>query len=727
MPSAQRRARSEPWRRALCRKLPAVTNRLRTLLVAADGRVFLSTPHSISALHSTPALNKSIAPSDLHPLQSALFTPRSTHPPAVAHHLVFSPSSSTSRKDTSLHLSDVTSLTLLHDAFLAVVVADGTLHLIECRTRFSRDGDWGGLWGAWPNRPAPIAAPSDLKAVCSTRLFTASSEHQQTYPSVAEVLVVARASGVYLYHVQGLLDAHFAHVAPHHRLTDKWSAVIACCDTVRVTYNPEYLTVIAVAHEHGHLAVYSSHAMEHVNAPIKSELLWTVSLQAPISSLSFCSHSSRSSALSLLVAVGNDLVLVEWGIGSVVDRNQWHEPLVTRVEQAHQSLASAVQLVADGTVVSAATDGCLLQWHIESTAHDVQTARNMQCSVVVEQQPDAAEPIMSATTTLNGLGVFVVTTSLRSRTEVGEPSKGNIRKYLGSGRRSSISLFMLPMRDNVDAIDTAIGKCIDRFLSPAWIGRPINMWDVQEFVSHVDTEKNGLTLRLYQRFSRMYEMHERTESGGDMDLNTHPRWLRQQRAMVLLKLCSIITRSGLSDVDAIEQLSMIGVKLRKFLLCMHYDNCIRLALQRDDKDKSMQSFSDLENKSLESMCEFVSICSSMNCEATQMQARVIEVRERLQNWMATGGSAHTLCPICECEDVHSPLVADEEELMLFFCESRELFVRCVKSGLPCLDVVPLQCVGCEARAVQEQFGWIDSRNKCALCNCEMVASSVEYV
>lgn len=701
-----------PWRRALLRKVPPVTNRLRTLLAAPDGRLFVATPQCVSALHSAVALSTCAAA-----------------PAAVAHQLVFSPrasssasSSSPPRKDTALHLSDVTSLALLHDALLVVLLADGALHLVHCRSPQSPHA----------LRSLPVAPPSDLNAVCSTRLFAPSPPDLHSPPPFQDALVVARASGVHLYLSHALLHPHVGHVAPHHRLTDKWSAVLACCHTVPLHRHPHHLTVIAVAHEHGHLAVYSAHATPHLNQPVKSDLVWTLPLHAPISSLSFCSHSARASALSLLVAVGNGLVLVEWGHGDRLHPAQWHTPNVVQLEHAHQSLVSAVQLVADGSVLSAATDGCVLQWHIPAACdHPNQTAPNAQCTVVVQQQPDAVEPIMSAAATLNAFGAFVLTTSLRSRTEVGEPSKGHIRKYLGSGRRSSISLFMLPMTDsNVDAIDIALGKCIDRFLSPAWIGRPINMWDVHQFVSHAQAEIGAFMQQLYQRFVRLYETHESVESSAHkhhVNLNSHPPWLRQQRAMVLLQLCTIVTSNGTNDVDEIEQLTTTSVKLRKFLLCMHYDKCIRLALQRDDNEKRMEAFSEREKKALESMCEFVSICSAHNCESEAMQARVVEVRGRLQTWMANGGSARTLCPVCECEEVHTPLVADSQQLMMFFCEAGELFVRCVKSGLPCLDVVPLLCVGCGARAAPELFEWIDGGNKCSLCNCEMVASSVENV
>ncbi|KAI0564188.1 hypothetical protein FGB62_29g113 [Gracilaria domingensis] len=715
------------WNEALSRKLPSVAKRLRTLTVAPDGRIFVATDAVVTALHCAAALSVSASPIDrthssFHPHYRPLYSERSVRAPAIAHQFVCVNHQEQLRKDTLLSFTDVVSVAVLHCGFVAVVFADGTLHVFAARLFDECEGGWGGAWPAWHHFPVLLAPAFDLKCICTAAVLVPSTRDGRRTPSVRHTLVVARESGVYVYDEDDVKVARDEAIPHLVCLSNEWSNVLHSCDTVPVAYD-ESITLIAVAHQHGKLALHSLSAGETAEQRLQHSLLWRTELSAPITSISFCAIGARKATLVLAVAVGNDFLLVEWGDSRAIHKEQWHQPVVSRVEQAHESLLSAAQIIADGSVLSAGTDGKLLRWSIQDMEKHG-SEQSMSNSVILEPQEDVVEPIMGAMPTLNGFGVLVLATNFRSRTEVGEPSKGNIRKYLGSGRRSSISLLTLPMPDDVSALDEAIGKCIQRFLSATWMCRGISMWDIELFVGGHDNEKNGLTEKLRIRYEWLLEIHNHVEKGRPSDKEEHPVWLRSQRAMVLLWLGRVIARSGTVNIDEIDRLNRIASSLRRFLFCMHFDMCIRHVLAQGD---CVKQFTEMDLRSLESMCEFVSVCSSVTCDSAAMQQRVMEARGLMQDRIDAEGCSATFCPICECEDEQNVLVGEREHMIDFKCSNEDTFVRCVKSGLPVTDVVPLQCMGCEARAIRHDFNWIKLGNKCSLCHCDMLTAKVECI
>lgn len=253
------------------------------------------------------------------------------------------------------------------------------------------------------------------------------------------------------------------------------------------------------------------------------------------------------------------------------------------------------------------------------------------------------------------------------------------------------------------------------------------MWDIELFLEQLAGDNENSVLNALRE--RFYSMQKNIK---DKNIPNASKETFNHYSRVALCLSQLIMRTGGTDITAIESMEHAHKEITNSVLCIHYDACLA---SFDRSKAAVEKVSTDEFRSLESMCQFISLSNGqMLWEPDSVLGRVRAVREALSSRIARGESTVIPCAVCGLDAI-VPLVSDAQEPNSFYCTSNDCFTRCVLTALPCTDVVPLICYTCEAKAVRmsfdphgergEEFRWIEDIGRCPMCLGPLLPSSVE--
>lgn len=658
----------------LSRRLTPKTSRIRTLGASQDSRLAIATQSNISVLHPQKALSHLYRPlQQTATLDSAFRITQSVRAPTVGHELIYSRPAESGRKDTMLYWGDVVSLTWCRSGVLFVCGRGGIYQI-------TASGDWGFVLDT-PDakfvqvRNANWAGKGIVSDVLCVNCVALGEE---------ELMILGRKSGLEVY--------SFCEGVAEWRITFAERYVLTV-DAVRTIISGEEKVLVAAGGD----GVVSIHELS--NGGREERLVWKME-EVPrllqVNNVSFTHGTLRADAC-LVVAASNGFVAVDIVDGSVAGAHA--------VEEAHRGVEFVSSCVAcvDGTIVTGGLDGSLRRWKL-----NVSGSSPVAHCEIIQTAGKRDEMVMSVVGTTNGFGVFALTTSRHQRTEVRDAENATAPKFATITRKTMVSLYILTLSD-ANLVESAIVCALNKFETPAYYNKAISLWDVELFLSSYDCEGTGLVDRLTERYFDMVKVQEKRD--GEKDAY-------YQRAKVMLWLARLLLRVA-GEGDKAKQLHATRAELRDSLLCLRYDESLSKFLAQG----SIQETSDTERKALECMCQFVSGCKPrFTIHAEDMKVRVVKVRELLTPFIEGGESTSTACPVCA---TGLPLVADAHEATTFYCSAGDVFTRCVRSGLPVTDVLPLVCSSCDSRCARvSTFDWMWS-DVCPLCSSGVIQSSGE--
>lgn len=541
-------------------------------------------------------------------------------------------------------------------------------------------------------------------------------------------VVFGRKDGAYLFEMRE--GRHMEQLSkPLLTLHIGWSAVIECLPAVRV--EGKYMTLVAVGGAFGQLCVYSVWLDgSEENVVLRSKLLWSAdspALFGSIASMSWSFGDPFQKYVRLAVASGETVVIVDWtNVEGGEGEQFWANPQFHRIGEAHNKLVSSVQVLLDGSVVSSAVDGEIYVWKLSEEADGGDgTYRKISC-LSVGKGAGGAESVMAMQRSMNGLGVLLLMSSSRTRAEVQDEEEEAKNKYGAGARRTIISLCIQPPVRGVEGVKRYLFSIVDALvLSPRYIGQPIKLWDMEMFIEQFGpSEENELLKAISERFYDMLDTAKRGKIPSCSKRVFH-HYLRVTHA-----LSQLIRRIGGAGIEAIEMLEQASSDVNNAVLTFHYDACLASFLAKSEKTVSKE-----ECRALECMCQFVSITNrELLWDAAETYSRMANVREQLAQLGEGADASMVPCAICSPE-IFIPLVSNAADATSFYCARGDSYTRCVLTGLPVTDVVPLVCHGCDAKAVAEEFdpfgqkkgefGWIENVGICPLCLCMLLPSSVE--
>lgn len=570
---------------------------------------------------------------------------------------------------------------------------------------------------------------NQVRCVSFTRVFKNSQAATNGESSVSNYIVLGRKDGTFLFSFKGWRGAEDIQ-EPILSLHSGWNASVSCLEDVE--YSGRSLTLIAVGGAFGELILYGIWFEEFSDElfMLTSEALWQADssvLFGAVTSLSWscCAYEGH---VRLAVGCGNSITVVHWSniLSSSSGADGWATPDVHRIPDAHESFVSSLQLLMDGSVVSSSLDGKVCRWRLEKWEHGGETQQFVYCGLL--QNGPSSEPVMALERTPFGFGVAVMTTATQTYTEVNEPNDDAKSKYGAGSRRSVLSLYVQPASQGIPEVISRIITSVDfRAWTRRYVGEAIVMWDIELLLEQLEGEDENKVLdALRQKFYDMLKRLKEKDIPNLSEENFH------HYSRVALCLSQLILRTGGTDIAAIEAMEESRADISNSVRCIHYNACLASFL---GGDFPVDNLSLDEFRALESMCQFASICKQeLFWDAPTALERVRLVREAFSPRIAAGESTAMPCAICAPEST-VPLVSDTEDAGFFYCASNDCFARCVLSGLPCSDVVPLICYACEARAVTrdfdpykergEEFAWIEDISRCPMCLCPLLPSSVE--
>lgn len=598
------------------------------------------------------------------------------------------------------------------------------MKLGHSRKHARSDGD-----GSLANGNGDRFPQNQARCVSFARVFKNSQAATNGESTISNYIILGRTDGTFLFSFKGWKGAEDIQ-EPVLSLHSGWSACVSCLEDVE--YLGRSMTLVAVGGAFGELILYGIWFEEFSDElfMLTSEALWQADaslLFGTVTSLSWSCCASEGQ-LRLAVGSGNSITVVHWN--KISSRSSgpdgWATPDIHRIPDAHERFVSSLQLLTDGSVVSSSLDGKVCRWRLEKWEHGGECQQLVYCGIL--QNGLLSEPVMALKRTPFGFGVAVMTTATQTYTEVNEPNDDAKSKYGAGSRRSLLSLYVQPASQSVPEVIFRIISSVDYCASTRrYVGEAIVMWDIELFLEQLEGEDENTVLEaLRQKF---YDMLKRLK-GKDIPNLSEERFYHYSR--VALCLSQLILRTGGTNITAIEVMEEPHGDISNCVRCIHYDACLASFLGGDFlvDELSLDEF-----RALESMCQFATICKhELLWDAPATLERVRLVREALSPRIAAGESTAMLCAICGPESA-VPMVSDAEDAGSFYCASNDCFARCVLSGLPCSDVVPLICYACEARAVTrdfdpyqergEEFKWIEDISRCPMCLCPLLPSSVE--
>lgn len=569
---------------------------------------------------------------------------------------------------------------------------------------------------------------NQVLSVAFTRLL---EYHRGLRRGTRHYVVFGRKDGAILYQLRSARQMETLS-APLLTLHTGWSSVIECLPAV--FSGSFWTTLVAVGGAFGDLHVYALWLDDSVgDVRLGSKLLWKAeqsTLFGSVSSLSWSFGHPSQPFLRLAVASGESVAIVDWPTSALAAGGEqfWATPEFNLIGEAHEKLVSSVQVLLDGSVVSSALNGQVCVWKLSANAAGAGKERTVSCTSV-RRGPGMVGSVMAMQRSVNGFGVVLITSNSRTRAEVEEEDDDAKNKYGASARRTLISLCIQPPSKSLDAVKNHVFSRIDGLVSTARdMGQPINLWDMELFMGQFEpAEEEELLMALRERF---YEMVERVK------LRKFHGWCQEMfehYSRVALALGQLVKRIGGRDIEAIEALDKCYTHTSNAVRTFHYDACLASFLAQPGQ----VSLSVEECRALECICQFVSTTKrELLWNAAEIYSRVEAVREQLAELEGGADASMVACGICASERV-LPLVSDAADATSFYCAEGDSYSRCVLTGLPVMDAVPLVCDGCDVKALAEgfdgcdekggKFGWIVDVGRCPLCLCMLLPSSVEIL
>lgn len=508
-----------------------------------------------------------------------------------------------------------------------------------------------------------------------------------------------------------------------------WSSSIACLEDFK--YSNRLVTMVAVGGPHGDLCLYGIWMAGPGEGPsLGSTVLWKAEpsvLCGPIGSLSWNAETLVPCKARLAIGTGNSIVLVDCGmmLEACGDMSISGNLVVHRIRDAHDQLVSSVRMLVDGSIVSSSLDGSIAHWKREKWNDENEGKATITFSRI-QTGLKKGEPVMAMERTVTGFGIFSLSTCNRVYTEVNALNEDP--KYAAGSRRSIVSLFVMPQGPDGSRAASHVLAQVEMLASTRrHVGEAISMWDMELFLEQADAEEKGVLPALRQRLNEMVEVL------SNKSMPKKSKSMYDHYARVVLCLAELIVRVGSTDISATEAVEGIRGEINKIVRCGHYDNCLESFL----KSNAGISKATLEEcRALESMCKFACICNvDMMWDGAGTMGRVREIRKLLGIRLGRGESMELMCGICGPE-VSVPLVCDAGDANSFYCAEGDVLTRCVLTGLPVLDAVPVVCYGCDARGVRlgfdgyeerdgGEFEWIVDVGRCGQCFGPLLPSSVE--
>lgn len=542
-------------------------------------------------------------------------------------------------------------------------------------------------------------------------------------------VVFGRKDGAYLFEVSG--GRHMEKLSnPLLALHTGWSAVVESLPAVRV--GGKCMTLVAVGGAFGQLCVYSVWLdSNEEDLVLRSKLLWKAEsslLFGAVASLSWSFGDSFQKDVRLAVASGETVAIANWTNVEGGEGEQFGaSPEFHRIGEAHKKLVSSVQVLFDGSVVSSAVDGEMYIWKLSDGADGGDgKERKISCSRI-EKGAGVAESVMTMQRSMNGLGVVLLMSTSRTRAEVQEEEEEAKNKYGAGARRTIISLCIQPPGcGGIEGAKRYLFSVIDALISnPRYIGQPIKLWDMELFIEQFEPTEEEELLKAFS--GRFYDMLENVKQ---RKLPNCSERVFQHYLRVAHALSQLVRHIGGAKLGATDLLEQTSTDVSNAVRTFHYDACLTSFLTMSEKALSKE-----ECRALECMCQFVSITKrELLWNSAETYSRMGNVREQLAQRGEGADALMMPCAICASE-MFVPLVSDASDATSFYCAKGDSYSRCVLTGLPVTDVVPLVCYGCDAKAVAEgfdpfgqkggKFGWIVDVGRCALCLCMLLPSSVE--
>lgn len=707
----------EHWLQIHVRRLFVHTFHHHTLSIGSDGRIAIATGPFLTVLH--PPKRTPFRPFLNPPLRYIYSTDEN---------------SSAFRKDSLTTSSHLTTITWTAHA---IAFLDGSASLIIVEpprrpntTNFSLDTSTH-LWQPHPvNLPHPSKIPSpynlrqtNVRCFAYTRLSCASSDIFDQRLTFYSYLACGtdEATELYPLKMETLTDLSNC-VTSALRIHSICTTAIASIDGVQTSSG--LTTAIALADALQNVMVYTvSMKLKANKRVLSSQRVWSASgafPPGPVISLSWSLHSTRNSFLTLAVAMGNDVIVVDWASTecSSLDLHDWITPTVHCVRDAHRHIVTAVQVCHDGSVVSAGMDGRVICWRILSVQGDQSGSKiTGEINASILQDHESNEPVMALERTSNAFALASLTSTSRQGQEVCDSEV--MRKFASTSRRSTFRLLVLAPYGNVEDVETAIASCANRLIKhPSHLDKPLTSWDASHFLHTLVDCAAAVVPRLRARLIEMVESHE---AGNEPSTQ-----IFVQRCRVFLWLTRVVDHPDGADDETHKVVKEISRRVRNSLLFVQYVQSLQkfVAFQA-----TLKPVTRLERLSLEHMCQFVSTWRVMGlCQAESGLQTVRDVRRWLEPFLVDGESLTSVCTICKCAEIETPLVSEGVDPGSVWCTAGHSFDRCVSTALPVTDAVALECAGCCARAAvipYDSFWWLRRREQCTLCYGGLVGAHCE--
>lgn len=705
----------EQWVTSHYRRLHVHTFHHHTLHVCDDGRIALATGPYVNLL--IPPQVPNFRPS-LNPQFRVIYS-ADTDQKSV-------------RKDT---LSTNSHLTAIVWAQYALILLDGCNSVSRLRPALlDRDATHGNLsyrsntflWKKSPlflsasNSSNPDAGQTDVRSVAFARVSRMREHTLHFHP----YLVCGTSSATDLFS----LDAEpsiFASIPVAFRLHPVCTISLACADGVAMPGGVS-ATVVAVADARRDIVVYAvslraAEADGCDRAELHAQRVWTAGTSippGPAISLSWCLDSARDAAATLSAAIGNDVVVVDWGArdGEALSDDLWELPRVQCVRDAHEHIVTAVQVCCDGSVVSGGMDGRIVCWRIGVPGFAgcdfdlnglVKGSVMPVVAVVLQDRAESNEPVMALQRTENGFGLVALTSTSRQSQEVCDTEV--MRKYTGNARRTSLRMLVVPPYGTAEEVEGMVMHRVMRLMNHAnGAERPLTLWDASFFLHSYSEVSASVAPLLFERLRDMVDELERD------DEEVEQRFVQKTRS--LLWLSRVINHPDCVAANMHEELNMISKRLRHALLFVRYVENLRRFDRLNDAEKKGTK---RERQALEAMCQYVACSAVSGWQGVESGIEVVRhVRSWLEPFVAAGEVLTSTCSVCVAEEGEGPVVADAEDAGNMWCLSGHTFARCVVTGLPVMEAVGNECGGCGARGATVEegaFRWVRSLSVCSIC------------
>lgn len=755
----------DKWQDVLGRRLALPARHVRTLRVAPDGRLAAVTSVRASvvdparALAAAKRVDEREVDDEILRLQDRTSSIASQlRTPVVGAEVVFGADRVVDKSKEGPSPYDVTTVAWSpgRDGPVLLVVQGNRscFFLVPVRSggRLGSDGTWGSVLGEpWHQLNDPVAGVNsnntadgsdtprtksctdvvDTGILCAI-FVTLANGPETASPSLADAggqkatfIALGTRSGVILRKWNGPRGV----LGPPATLHAGWTNSLAWLPSDAL--GEVSWAKLAVGGPAGEVFVY---AVTLLPGGIHAQPVWQIldpQCFGPVSDLSWGLYASESGGRVLAAAIGNGIAAMEWSAEAACSHDEalWSNPnVVLLCPAAHEQLATAVQVMVDGSLVSGSLAGDVQQWHMAGGVSDTSTLSLVRCKTVYSTKA-GKDPIMSMERSTNGVALNVLICSRRPNTEVGDESQEMKLKYAASARRAMLSMFMPPLMEACHMLDIVF-LAVSRLLNDAqFAGEPLSLWDVGQWLTRFD---EGDTFTLSDSFNSA--LLDKLES---LVLQCKPTAASAERSgasahhlrKVSLSYTRMLEQIG-SEKDYARgmKLARIRNELTRDVLAQHYLYCLTLF---DEGASSVSKESESERMSLEAMCTFALTAPNVSAGSSENHALLTRVRERIGP-----NATDTLCPVCAYGTDKNPLVADADDPHAFVCCAGDFFSRCVVRGFPCTDAVPLVCSICESRSrslgielfeQSSEFAWIRNATTCPLCNGPLLPSTVELL